>query len=154
MKICWIFLKHFYCPDCVPFCRPSSWILLKYSGTFFMFEGRNIHLGRHSWIVRKNVQTHFIDYPAVWRLDLIITRTCIRNFILKPYKACCSRQLLSKATARRNNLSGFFGDQKISPISQPPQNNVSALLLQWTQSRVVCQPPPFLSVLMSIHFLG
>lgn len=66
---------------------------------YILFEGRNIHLGGHSWIVRKKVQTHFIGYPTAWRLDLIITRTCIRNLILEPYKACCSRYCLSKATA-------------------------------------------------------
>lgn len=48
---------------------------------------------------QKKVQTHFVDYPTVWRLDLITPRTCTRNLILEPYKACCSRYLLSETTA-------------------------------------------------------
>lgn len=68
--------------------------------THIVFESRNIHLGRCSWIVRRKVQTTVqTDYPTVWRLDLIITGMWIRILILEPYKVCCSRYLLSKAAA-------------------------------------------------------
>lgn len=89
----------FCCPVWVPFCAPSSWILLLYYGTHVAFESRNIHLGRCSWIVRKKMFKPWYKLTTIWRLDLIITGTWIRNLILEPYKACCSRYLPSKAAA-------------------------------------------------------